>query len=188
MGAMLADITSERENIFLIRTLRNLHSQSSMYSTCMCSNVETNLSWTCLVSELLNFEHPSVLLFCFDIPFFCSTSLSPETFIVRLPILLWLFKPHYDVMPLMFSAPMVFISWPNVWQKFKIYLALYIGTMVVFQNRTYSFKTSILVSLYRWSKTTRQKIIRDHWWGSITRNAHMVYIVNYIRFKMVYTS
>ena len=27
-------------------------------------NVETNLSWTCLVSGLLNFEHPSVLLFC----------------------------------------------------------------------------------------------------------------------------
>ena len=31
----------------------------------MCSNVETNLSWACLVSGLLNFEHPSVLLFCF---------------------------------------------------------------------------------------------------------------------------
>ena len=31
---------------------------------CMCSNVETNHSWTCLVSGLLNFEHPSVLLFC----------------------------------------------------------------------------------------------------------------------------
>ena len=30
----------------------------------MCSNVETNLSLTCLVSGLLNFEHPSVLLFC----------------------------------------------------------------------------------------------------------------------------
>ena len=30
----------------------------------MCSNVETNLSWTCLVSGLLSFEHPSVLLFC----------------------------------------------------------------------------------------------------------------------------
>ena len=32
--------------------------------TCMCSYVETNLSWTCLVSGLLSFEHPSVLLFC----------------------------------------------------------------------------------------------------------------------------
>ena len=35
----------------------------------LCSNDETNLSWTCLVSgfwcALLNFEHPSVLLFCF---------------------------------------------------------------------------------------------------------------------------
>ena len=29
-------------------------------------NVETNLSWTCLVSGLLNFKHPSVLLFCFE--------------------------------------------------------------------------------------------------------------------------
>ena len=35
----------------------------SHFGTCMCSNVETNLSWTCLVSGLLNFEHPSVLLF-----------------------------------------------------------------------------------------------------------------------------
>ena len=34
------------------------------FGTCMCSNVETNLSWTCLVSGLLNFEHPSVLFFC----------------------------------------------------------------------------------------------------------------------------
>ena len=32
----------------------------------MCSNVETNLSLTCLVSGLLNFEHPSVLLFCLE--------------------------------------------------------------------------------------------------------------------------
>ena len=30
------------------------------------SNVETNLSWACLVSGPLNFEHPSVLLFCFQ--------------------------------------------------------------------------------------------------------------------------
>ena len=36
----------------------------SHFGTCMCSNVETNLSWTCLVSGPLNFEHPSVLLFC----------------------------------------------------------------------------------------------------------------------------
>ena len=38
----------------------------------MCSNVETNLSWTCLVSGLLNFEHPSVLLFC-SIKVGCAT-------------------------------------------------------------------------------------------------------------------
>ena len=34
------------------------------HGTCMCSNVETDLSWTCLVSGFLSFEHPSVLLFC----------------------------------------------------------------------------------------------------------------------------
>ena len=40
------------------------HLVLSHFGTCMCSNVETNLSWTCFVSGLLNFEHPSVLLFC----------------------------------------------------------------------------------------------------------------------------
>ena len=35
------------------------------FGTRMCSNVETNLSWTCLVPGLLSFEHSSVLLFCF---------------------------------------------------------------------------------------------------------------------------
>ena len=39
------------------------HLVLSHFGTCMCSNVETNLSWTCLVSGLLSFEHPSVLLF-----------------------------------------------------------------------------------------------------------------------------
>ena len=39
------------------------HLVPSHFGTCVCSNVETNLSWTCLVSGLLNFEHPSVLLF-----------------------------------------------------------------------------------------------------------------------------
>ena len=33
------------------------------FGTCICSNVETILSWTCHVYGLLNFEHPSVLLF-----------------------------------------------------------------------------------------------------------------------------
>ena len=42
------------------------HLVLSHFGTCMCSNVETNLSWTCLVSGPLNFEHPSVLLFCFE--------------------------------------------------------------------------------------------------------------------------
>ena len=36
----------------------------SHFGTFMRSNVETNISWTCLVSGLLSFEHSSVLLFC----------------------------------------------------------------------------------------------------------------------------
>ena len=39
------------------------HLVLSHCGTCKCSNVETNISWTCLVSGLLSFEHPSVLLF-----------------------------------------------------------------------------------------------------------------------------
>ena len=37
------------------------HLVLSHFGTCKCSNVETNISWTCLVSGLLSFEHPSVL-------------------------------------------------------------------------------------------------------------------------------
>ena len=38
------------------------HLVLSHFGTCKYSNVETNLSWTCLVSGLLSFEHPLVLL------------------------------------------------------------------------------------------------------------------------------
>ena len=41
------------------------HLVLSLFGTCMCSNVKTNLSWTCLISRPLSFKHPSVLLFCF---------------------------------------------------------------------------------------------------------------------------
>ena len=40
------------------------HLVLSHFWTCMCSNVETNLSWTCLASGLFGFEHPSIRLFC----------------------------------------------------------------------------------------------------------------------------
>ena len=41
------------------------HLVLSHFRSCMCSNVETNLSLTCLVSGHLSFEHPSVLLLLF---------------------------------------------------------------------------------------------------------------------------
>ena len=50
------------------------HLVLSHFGTCMCSNVETNLSWTCLVSGLLNFEYPSVLLFCLLCKLYCFKS------------------------------------------------------------------------------------------------------------------
>ena len=40
------------------------HLVLSQFGTCICSDVKINLSWTCLVSGLLSFEHHSVLLFC----------------------------------------------------------------------------------------------------------------------------
>ena len=42
------------------------HLVLSHLGTCMCSNAETNLSWTCLVSGLLNFEHPWYFSFGLD--------------------------------------------------------------------------------------------------------------------------
>ena len=39
------------------------HLVLSHFGTCKCSNADTYLSWTCLDSGLLCFEHPSVLLF-----------------------------------------------------------------------------------------------------------------------------
>ena len=47
------------------RTLAPPHSWPCSILGLTCSNVETNLSWTCLVAGLLGFEHLSVLLFCF---------------------------------------------------------------------------------------------------------------------------
>ena len=44
------------------------HLVLSHFGTCKCSNVETNISWTCLVSGLLSFEHPSVPLFFASLP------------------------------------------------------------------------------------------------------------------------
>ena len=58
------------------------HLVLSHFGTCMCSNVETNLSWTCLVSGLLNFEHPSELLFCLVL-----NAVSATWAILRRPIL-----------------------------------------------------------------------------------------------------
>ena len=43
------------------------HQVLSHFGTCNWSNVETNLSWICLVSGLYSFEHPSVLLSCFQL-------------------------------------------------------------------------------------------------------------------------
>ena len=47
------------------------HLVLSHFGTYMCSYIQTNLLWTCLVSGILSYEHPSVLLFCiqYGIPY-----------------------------------------------------------------------------------------------------------------------
>ena len=67
------------------------HLVLSHFWTCKCSNVDTNISWTCLVSGRLSLrvEHPSVLLFLLSsIVWFHMTQLlssnfhSPKTSII----------------------------------------------------------------------------------------------------------
>ena len=47
------------------RTFTPLDTWSSPFGTCIRSNVETILSELVMSTDLLSFEHPSVLLFCF---------------------------------------------------------------------------------------------------------------------------
>ena len=56
--------TSWRMTIY-IYAFSSRHLVLSHFGTCTCSNIGTNLSWTCLDSGPLSFEHPSVLLFYF---------------------------------------------------------------------------------------------------------------------------
>ena len=59
----LCIFSSSTNDACISRILYSGHLVLSHFWTCKCSNVETNISWTCLVSGLLSFEHPSVLLF-----------------------------------------------------------------------------------------------------------------------------
>ena len=61
------------------------HLVLSQFGTCTCSNVETNLSWTCHLSGLLSFEHPSVLLFLLSLGYFGITHTLVPNFSVRVP-------------------------------------------------------------------------------------------------------
>ena len=54
------------------------HLVLSHFGTCKCSNIETVLSWTCLVSGLLSFEHPSVLLFLLRARYLSNRSRTPS--------------------------------------------------------------------------------------------------------------
>ena len=56
--------TSTRPMVISMITGSYSRRRRHMTSKFALHNVETNLSWTCLVSGLLSFEHPSVLLFC----------------------------------------------------------------------------------------------------------------------------
>ena len=74
------------------------HLVMSHFGTCICSNVETNLSGTCLVSRHLSFEHLSVFLFCIGLRLYlCSvTSINwiVEQKCRRSKSILWYFTHH----------------------------------------------------------------------------------------------
>ena len=76
------------------------HLVLSHFGTCKCSNVETNLPWTCLVSGLLSFEHPFVLLFYF----YC------------LSVILWFLRGSENNKPFPQKSAWIF-SYPFLWQN-----------------------------------------------------------------------
>ena len=98
------DLTSYVHSSVFIYTKR-WHVQERVVTTefNVCSNVETNLSWTCLVSGLLNFEHPSVLLFCFllfiylratyILAFLCRIPFNPYFTELYISLFIWLKHP-----------------------------------------------------------------------------------------------
>ena len=72
------------------------------FGTFKCSNFETNLSWTCLLSGLLSFEHQSVLLFllltpCVLVIFYMNLEnkdntiwISLQPFLLSINVLFWI--------------------------------------------------------------------------------------------------
>ena len=56
------------------------HLVLSHFGTCMFFYIETSLSISCLVSGLLGFDHPSVLLFYFNLS--CMTSSATDTMLL----------------------------------------------------------------------------------------------------------
>ena len=112
------------------------HLVLSHFWTCMCSNVETNLSWTCLVSGLLNFEHPSVLFFLrhscvpmhtnlFNILCFSCQGKSRDIVYQRTCLSSWfIFAKHglFGIQLTVYSAPsrltdhgIYYIIWCGIW-------------------------------------------------------------------------
>ena len=60
------------------------HLVLSHFVTCMCSYVETNLSWNSLVVRLLSFGHSPYFCFAFDIYFSESIDMmQKELFVFR---------------------------------------------------------------------------------------------------------
>ena len=67
------------------------HLVLSHFGTCKCSNVATNLSWTCVVSWFLSFEHPSVLLLFAKNK--CKSQMGQDQVSGGVSVLCWLAAP-----------------------------------------------------------------------------------------------
>ena len=140
------------------------HLVLSHFGTCMCSNVETNLSWTCLVSGLLNFEHPSVLLFCFIFQLLgeCHcwwTKESPRARVAKFYGRLWFNRSVLRASKFSgLKLTEIVIFW--------VYYTIPFGFSLIRHFLDITFKLLLLC------------LAKDHWWGFITRIEHMVHIVN----------
>ena len=70
------------------------------------SNVETNLSWTCLVSGLFIFEHPSVLAFLYLMPFPVCKALARSNhdlpYVWSVIVVYWTFPLHFCIVNVKF--------------------------------------------------------------------------------------
>ena len=135
------------------------------FGTCICSNVETILSWTCHFYGPFEFRTSLSTSIMLTIKATCN---AVNTGIVWFKIYL-----ISSVIKLLYICS----------QAVLILARSKIGYLKTFK---YCKFTAVYTSLK--CCNTFHFLAKDHWWGFSTRNAHIVHIVSLIRLKMVFTS